>query len=130
MMRNNKYNLEDTPCGFRPRLSTTDQIFSLQQIFEKVWDYAKDVYVCFVDLEKAFDRVPQEKLLRSVAGARYWRLLVMAVKSLYSCSEVCVRVGGVKVKTVHRGCGAPPSVCVGTRAVEPELKFQAPAPGI
>jgi len=26
------------------------------------WGYAKDVYTCFVDLEKAQDRVPREKL--------------------------------------------------------------------
>jgi len=38
------------------------QIFTLQQIFEKPWEYANDVCTCFVDLEKAYDRVPCEKL--------------------------------------------------------------------
>jgi len=46
---------EDTQCGFRPGRSTTDQIFTFQQIFEKSWKYAKDVYTCFDDLEKAYD---------------------------------------------------------------------------
>jgi len=36
--------LEDTQCGLRPGSSSKDQIFTLQQIFEKPWEYAKDVY--------------------------------------------------------------------------------------
>ena len=39
-----------------------DQIFALQQIFEKSWEYAKEVNACFVDLEKAKDRIPRDKL--------------------------------------------------------------------
>jgi len=30
---------------------------SLQQIFEKSWEYAKNLYTCFDDLERAYDRV-------------------------------------------------------------------------
>jgi len=40
--------------------SIADQILTLQQIFEKFWEYAKDVYTCFVDPEKAYDQVPRE----------------------------------------------------------------------
>jgi len=45
--------LNDTQCVFCPGRSTTDQIFTLQQFFENSWEYTKDVYTCFVDLEKA-----------------------------------------------------------------------------
>ena len=55
-------NLNDVQCGFHPGRSTTDQIFTLNQIFKKSWEHAKDVYTCFIDLEKAYDRVPREKL--------------------------------------------------------------------
>jgi len=87
--------LDDTRCRFRRGRSTTDQISTLQKNFEKSWEHAKDVYRCFVDLEEAYDRLPREKrwgLLREygVDGC-----LLLAVKSLYSCSEVCVRGGGV-----------------------------------
>jgi len=36
-------NLEDTQCSFRPGRITTDQTFILHKIFEKSWEYAKDV---------------------------------------------------------------------------------------
>jgi len=54
--------LGDTQCGFYRGRSTTEQIFTLQQIFEKCREYVKNVYTCFVDLEKAYNRVPREKL--------------------------------------------------------------------
>ena len=54
--------LEDGQCDFRPSHSTTDQIFTQKQIFEKSWEYGKDLFVRFVDLEKAYDRVPWDKL--------------------------------------------------------------------
>ena len=46
--------LDDIQCGFRRGRSTTEQIFTLQQIFEKSWEHAKDVYTCFVDLGKVY----------------------------------------------------------------------------
>ena len=57
-----KAQLQDAPCEFRLGRSTIDQIFALQQIFEKSWEYAKEMYTCFVDLEKAHDCVPRDKL--------------------------------------------------------------------
>ena len=54
--------LEDNQCYFRPGRNITDQTFTLKQLFEKSWEYGKDLFACFVDLEKAFDRVPRDKL--------------------------------------------------------------------
>ena len=42
--------------------STTEQISTLQQIFEKSWEHPKDVYTCFVDIGNVYGRVPREKL--------------------------------------------------------------------
>jgi len=84
-----KPKLRDTQCGFRRGRGTTEQNSTLQQIFEKSWEHAKDVYTCFVDLRKVYDWVPREKLIGSVAGVAYGveDRLLLAVKSLYSCSQ-------------------------------------------
>ena len=57
-----KPKLQVGQCGFLLGRSTTDRIFTLKQIFEKSWEYGKDLFACFVNLEKARDRVPWDKL--------------------------------------------------------------------
>ena len=39
-----------------------DMIFALKMIVGKTWEWNKKKYVAFIDLEKAFDRVPRQKL--------------------------------------------------------------------
>ena len=63
--------LEDGQCNFRPGGSTTYQIFTLKQIFEKFWEYGKDLFACFVDLENTYNQVPREKTLERFVGV--WR---------------------------------------------------------
>ena len=76
--------LTDAQCGFRPGRSTMDQIFALQQIFEKSWEYAKEVNACFVDLEKAYyDRIPRDKLWAVLLQYGIDGQLLTAIKSLY-----------------------------------------------
>ena len=56
--------LADTQYGVRRGSTTTEQISTLQQILEKSWEHAKDVYTCFVDLGKVYGRVPCEKAVK------------------------------------------------------------------
>ena len=93
--------LEDGQCGFRPGRSTTDQIFTLKQIFEKSWEYGKDLFACFVDLEKAYDRVPRDKLWKVLQEYGVNGQLLHATKSFYCRPEVCVRVNGKQSKSFH-----------------------------
>ncbi|KAI3372029.1 hypothetical protein L3Q82_006899 [Scortum barcoo] len=36
---------------------TLDQLYTLRRVLEGSWEFAQPVHMCFVDLEKAFDRV-------------------------------------------------------------------------
>jgi len=56
--------LEDGQCGFCSGRSTRDQLYTQKQIFEKSWEYGKNLFACFVDHEKQYDRVLQDKIWR------------------------------------------------------------------
>ena len=68
-----------------------DQIFTLQQVFEKWWKYAKEVYTCFVDHEKAYDCVPRDKLWAKLLKYDVRGQLLAAIKLLYSQKSETVR---------------------------------------
>ena len=55
-------SIDEMQFGFMPGRSTTDAIFILRQLQEKYLGKKKNLYFAFVDLEKAFDRVPRSVL--------------------------------------------------------------------
>ena len=52
--------VDDMQFGFMAGKGTTDAIFVVRQLQEKYLAKKKDLWMAFVDLEKAFDRVPRE----------------------------------------------------------------------
>ena len=79
------------------------QIFTLKQIFEKSWEYGKDLVACFVDLEKAYDRVPRDKLWKVLQENGVNGQMLCTIKSFYCQPEVCVQVNDKQSKPFHVG---------------------------
>jgi len=52
--------VDDMQFGFMKGKGTTDDIFTVRQVQENFRVKGKKLYFGFVDLEKAFDRVPIE----------------------------------------------------------------------
>ena len=73
--------------GFMPGKGTTDTLFLMRQVQEKHQVKKKKLCYAFVDLKKAFDRVPKEVVrwgLRKL-GVDEW--LIRMVMTLYT--EAC-----------------------------------------
>src|SRR4051812_42115154 len=101
--------IDDMQFGFSPGKGTTDAIFIVRQVQEKFLGKQKEVWIAFVNLEKAFDRVPRNVLwwaLRRV-GVEDW--IIKVIKSMYEGGTTSVRMNGeesenFRVKVgVHQG---------------------------
>ena len=57
-----KHELPDVQAGFRKGRGTRDQIANIRWITEKAREFQKNIYFCFIDYAKAFDRVNHNKL--------------------------------------------------------------------
>ena len=54
--------LSNVQAGFRKGRGTRNQIASIHWIIEKVREFEKNIYFCFIDYAKAFDCVDHNKL--------------------------------------------------------------------
>ena len=86
-------SFDDSQFGFVPESGTTDAIFLVRQLQEKYLAVNKRLYMAFLDLEKAFDHVPQKVIwwaLRKL-GVEEW--IVLLVQGMYANGRSQVRVG-------------------------------------
>jgi len=62
--------------GFRRNMSTTENIFIMQQILEKCYEYNIEMYVLFTDFKQAFDSVDRQKTIQILKELRIPNRLV------------------------------------------------------
>lgn len=104
-----KVDIDDMQFGFRAGKGTTDAIFIVRQLQEKYLEKKKELWMAFIDLEKAFDRVPREVIWWALreSGVEEW--LISVIKSMYDGAETAVKVGASESKKfpvrvgVHQG---------------------------
>src|SRR5580698_5591187 len=127
-----KVKLDDMQFGFRPGKGTTDAIFVIRQA-QEISGEEKDLWIAFVDLEKAFDRVPREVLwwaLRQL-GVEEW--MVDIIKALYNGAKTSVRNKQGESKEfevkvgVHQGSVLSPLLfCIVLEALSREFREGLP----
>ena len=100
--------------GFRAMRGCIDQVFTLRQVMEKGIEKRRELFMAFIDLEKAYDRVNRVKLWEALKQAQVGEGLVRAIQSLYVECEARVKVGGkhsewfAVEQGVRQGCTLSP----------------------
>ena len=95
--------------GFTPAKRTVDAIFIVRRMQGEYQKKDKKLFMCFVDMEKAFDRVPRKVMEWAMKKKDLSEVMVCAVLSLYDGAKRRVRVGSTyseefEIKVgVHQG---------------------------
>ncbi|XP_060770545.1 uncharacterized protein LOC132881740 [Neoarius graeffei] len=104
--------------GFVPGRGTSDAIFIVRQLQEKYLAKERNLYFAFVDLEKAFDRVPCEVLWWAIRRVSIPEWIIRTVQAMYMNAKSMVRINNsyskeFKVKVgVHQGSVISPLLFV------------------
>ena len=86
-------SIDESQFGFVPGRGTTDAIFVVRQLQEKYMAVNKNLYMAFVDLEKAFDRVPRKVIWWAMRKLGVDEWIIRAVQAMYANARSRVRVG-------------------------------------
>ena len=104
----------ENQSGFRKGKGTREGIFNLRTINERYLEKQKDVYICFIDYEKAFDRVNHEKLIEKLKLAGMDGKDVRIIARLYWEQAAVVRTDqgnseGIEIRRgTRQGCVLSP----------------------
>ena len=75
--------IDESQFGFVPGRGTTDAIFVVRQLQEKHISVGKRIYMAFVDLEKAFDRVPRKMISWAMGKLGIEEWILKLVQGMY-----------------------------------------------
>ena len=109
------YEIEEQ-TGFRTGRSCVDHIFSLTQINEKKVATNRDVHLLFVDLTKAYDTIPVQKLWQVLEKSPINNTVITAVKQLYDQATSRIKLGNklsenfLVTKGLRQGCCLSPTL--------------------
>ena len=74
-------NIDSMQSGLTPGRGTTDALFVARRMQKKHRDKKKKLYMCFVDTEKAVDRVPRKVMEWAMRKKGLPEVIVRAVMS-------------------------------------------------
>ena len=98
-------------AGFRNGRSTTDGIFVLQHCIESCRAAKKDLYVAFIDFEKAYDSVNRDLLWQALASMGVHGTMLACLRKMHSAIQFTAKENGV--------CGEPFRVESGVKQGDP-----------
>ena len=81
-------------AGFRGGYSTIDHIHTVRQIIEKSQEYNQQVFLAFIDFEKAFDTIEKWAFMNSLRRCRIDSRYIQLINALYHDATMTVKIFG------------------------------------
>ena len=78
----------ENQCGFRPKRGCADAVFTVKLAMKKRREHGQETWILFLDLVKAFDRVPRELLWEVLRKFGVPDKLIQLLKSLHAHVDV------------------------------------------
>jgi len=83
-----------TQCGFRPGLGPSDALFTLSHLVDKARHCKRPLFICKVDITKAFDLTSRQGMLERAARLGINGKFACMLARIYGCVQVAVSVNG------------------------------------
>ena len=102
--------LDESQFGFRQGFGTREALLAVNVLFQKCRDQRKDVFACFLDYEKTFDRIKHEEMIEILKDLGINSYDLRIIKNLYWKQTAKVVIDGKVSKNidirrgVRQGC--------------------------
>jgi hypothetical protein len=112
LVENNIININQ--IGFMPKHRTADHILVLKTIFDLFKSKNKTVYLCFIDIKKAFDTVWREGLLFKLIKYGISTKICNLKNNMYNKLNTCLKLGDQRTEFfkseigTRQGCNLSP----------------------
>ena len=83
--------LPEKQCGFRPDRSTTDMIFVVRRLQEVGRKAGVSLFMCFIDLQKAYDTVDRTVLWQVLTRTGVPPQMIAVIRQFHNRVRACVR---------------------------------------
>ena len=100
--------------GLMPERGKIDAVFILRRLQEEYHDKRKKLYMCFLDLEKAFDRAPRKVFALVMRKKTIPEVSVRSLMSLYEGEKTKFRVDSELSEKFEAKVESAPRICVDT----------------
>ena len=86
-----KTTISENQFGFMPGRSTMEAIYLLRRLMERYREKRKDLHMIFIDLEKAYDRIPRDIIWWVLHKRGVTRRYIDVIKDMYDGAMTTVR---------------------------------------